>query len=134
MRPLFPSRTLALARALNEENLPDQAVATVPGEWEEGEEGGGTMGEGEAFEFPCRTWPLSTKEMETLVADRLQQPGLVGLVMPYGQSLPGDATVAITRHDTGVVEHYEVVGRIHDPTFAMMSRAIIKRIDAPEAA
>lgn len=124
----FPASAIRMARQVNEANLPDSCTATTPGgEWIPDGEGGGHWG-GETVEtFPCRTWPLNPRQMETLVADQLREPGLEGLVMPAGQRLAPNATVKITRAD-GEVQRYEVRGRVPDPTYSMMSRAIIRRL------
>lgn len=123
----FPQAAIDFARTLNEANLPDTCTVSVPGEWIPDNEGGGTFGPGTTYSFPCRTWPLSSKEMEALVAEQIREPGLEGLAMPFGQPLPNDATVTVTKGETGEAVRYDVRGRVPDPTFAMMSRAIIRR-------
>lgn len=121
----FPG--LATARELNEQHLPDTCVSSTPTPGTPDGEGGWVPGEPVTETFACRTWPLNAREMETLVASQIREPGLVGMAMPYGQALALNATVSITRHDTGEVAEYEVKARVPDPTYAMMSRAILKR-------
>jgi hypothetical protein len=128
----FPVGAIDFARALNEANLPDTAVVSVPGGFVPNLEGGGAYTSPTTFTFPCRTWPLSPREIEAMVAEQLREPGLEGLAMPVGQALPADATLTVTRGETGAVTAYEVKARVPDPTYAMTSRAIIKRTSAPD--
>lgn len=125
---LIPAHVLEFGRALNEDNLPDTCVATVPGEWTPNGKGGGTYTT-TTVTFRCRTWALSQRELETLVADQEREPGLEGMAMPWGQALPSNATLTITRAKDGTTQTYTVKGRVPDPTFGVMSKAIIQRVD-----
>lgn len=62
MRTLFPSRSLALHRRLNDANLPDQCVVEVPVYTPDGG-GGDTVAWEEAMQLPCRVSPIGVPEL-----------------------------------------------------------------------
>lgn len=124
----FPPTAIDMARSVSASNMLDTCVATSAGSFIEDTEGGGTYVDPATISFACRTWPLDAKQMATLVAEQLREPGLEGLAYPVNIEMPITSMLTITRAESGDVHRYEIKGLIPDPMYMMHRRAIIKRL------
>lgn len=94
MRALFPSRTMALHRAMNVANLPHSCRVEVPGPRVPDGEGGTTATWAETTTLPCRVSPVGTP-VERLAEGQIREGARYVVVFAARVSIPLNARLTV---------------------------------------
>lgn len=122
--PLFPTGSLALQRALNEQNLPLDAELQVPTTVRSP---GGVVTRTFATQIvtKCRISEVGAGDRERYTADQLQTPRTSILIFPYDTPLRADHRIRVADATTRL---FDIIGDVNVPSFAVLIRVLCREV------